>query len=216
MKKVNSIVAFTLVVFFTLMLIPNQSFATQLNNINNNPEAIVTVINNETGEKNITKIKPTVKKNNLTNIMSNDSKSFSTNYEIYVPIEDSTSKITPALSEGKNKTSGGVTARLSVDYDVSANNQKVRLNRIYGGWTPSKPMYVVSNRSVGAHTGLAKGGKKISFKPTSNSFNRYTGWGYNYRIFGDAAPRAWSSAKIRVSGMSGTSHTIKIEFTYSD
>lgn len=41
--------------------------------------------------------------------------------------------------------------------------------------------------------------------------------GYNDRIFGDSAPRAWSSAKVHIVHITAmtVTHTIKVEFTYS-
>nr|WP_312984203.1 hypothetical protein [Clostridioides sp.] len=172
----------------------------------------VTVTNDQTGETHVidqedleinTKVKP---------FRSNDN-SINVGYDVFIPLEEIKSEISPFTVEGGSKTSGGITAKLYVDYDVSSDNQKVRLNKVYGSWTPTSSLYYTTNRSVTAHTGTSAYGKKITKKPPSN-FSYTTGWGYNVRIWGSSAPRAWSTATAHVNGMSGT-HTIKVEFTYS-
>ncbi|GGE71205.1 hypothetical protein [Priestia taiwanensis] len=179
----------------------------------NKGQVKVTVTNDETGETTVLHpkiVQDSIKFRSLQS--SNDS--LDVGYEVFVPLTNSNSSgITPATDDGGVKTSGGVTARLNVNYDVSANNEQVRLNRVYGSWTPSSSLYSVTNRKVDAHSGSIHG-KKISKAPTSNTFSYTTGWGYNYRAFGDFIPRAWSSATVKVSGMTAT-HTIKVEFTYS-
>lgn len=140
-------------------------------------------------------------------------------YDVFIPIKVESHPYDPNLIgidviDGRTRTSGGVTARLYVDYDWRSNTYEIRVNRVYGGWTPSSNIYRISNREVNAHSGAGFGGKKISRKPTSNSFSYTTGWGYNKTVTGDLGPRAWSSARVTVDGMSGTSHTINVDFTF--
>lgn len=175
----------------------------------------ISVTNDQTGE--VTYLDPMDSKNKMKvlSIKSNDG-SVEVGYEVFVPLEDLNAPvITPFDTDGSSKTSGGITAKLYVDYDTNASNEKVRLNRVYGSWQPTDNSYYVTDRKVDAHSGAGTG-KTLSKTPTSNSFSYTTGWDYNYRVGGQAAPRAWSSAKGHVAGMTGTSHTIKIEFTYAD
>lgn len=138
-------------------------------------------------------------------------------YEIFIPEEklNLNTSISPFSTESGSKNEGGVSAVLKVDYDVNSTNEKVRLNKVYGSWTPKSSNYKLSERMVTAHSGVIWG-KKITKYPSSNSFSYKTGWGYNDRVFDyNSAPRAQSSAKITIVGMSGSSHTIKINFVYS-
>lgn len=138
-------------------------------------------------------------------------------YEIFIPEEklNPNMSILPFSTESGSKNEGGVSAVLKVDYDVNSTNEKVRLNKVYGSWTPKSSNYKLSDRMVTAHSGVIWG-KKLTKYPSSNSFSYTTGWGYNDRVFDyNSAPRAQSSAKITVVGMSGSSHTIKINFVYS-
>lgn len=172
----------------------------------------ISITNNQTGE---TKVLDPITANHSTkinSIQSND-ESVVVGYEVFVPIENSNSSgITPLDVSGGSKTAGGVTARLNVDYDVSSNGEQIRLNKVYGSWTPSDSMYYLTDRKVEAHSG-AIWGKNLSKTPTSNTFSYTTGWGYNYFAGGQASPRAWSSTTIHISGMTAT-YTITLEITY--
>lgn len=177
------------------------------------PDVNVTLTNDLTGE--VQNIEP-LKINNTNNsfLLKNSESPINLGYEIFIPIVNSKeNEISTRESTGGTQTSRGVKARLSVDFDTSGNNEKVRLNNISGGWSPTSNIYTITTRKVDAHSGITGNTKKISKKPSSNSFSYKTGWGYNLRVGGHASPRAWSSAKIKVNGMSAT-HTIKIEFTY--
>lgn len=177
----------------------------------------ISLINNETGEVSYidtkgTNITPMTQMNTKT--INPYSAAIVEGYNVYIPIESlESSGIIPRDIQGGQTTSGGVTAKLYVDYDTNATNEQVRLNKVYGSWTPSDSMYTVTTRKVNAHSGVGTG-KSLAKTPTTNSFSYTTGWGYNYRVGGDAVPRAWSSAVIKISGMTAT-HTIKVEFTYS-
>lgn len=131
-------------------------------------------------------------------------------YEVFIPIEGLEGIIKPFTVEGGTKTSGGVTAKLNVDYNWRESTGEIKVNRVYGSWTPSTNMYKVSNRNLLAHNGAAWGVKKLEKKPTSNTFSYTTGWGYNGTVTGAYGPMAESTAKIVVDGMSGTSHTIQL------
>ncbi|RJS50192.1 hypothetical protein CJ483_23370 [Bacillus sp. PK3_68] len=73
-------------------------------------------------------------------------------------------------------------------------------------------MIVLFSLYVNAHSGSIHG-KSLSKAPTSNTFSYTTGWGYNFFATGQASSRAWSSAKVHITGMT-TTHTISLEFTY--
>lgn len=193
------------------------------------PKVKVTVKNNLTGETKLVKALDkkissfSALKNTSTaerSVVSTDQsvKSVVEGHEIFIPSEeignqkDSNSSIVASTydTDGKTKNAGGVTARLNVAYDMGT--EKIRLNKIYGSWTPSSGYYL-TNRKVNAHTGQIWG-YKIAKTPTTNSFSYNTGFGYNpYAGGGDISPRAWSSAISHVSGMTAT-YTIQIEFTF--
>ncbi len=197
----------TLVLIFTFgLLVPNKSYANDTSL--NSKQITVSVTNDETGE--ITFLDSadyTLSKSMSRSLLSDSTVE---GYDIFVPLE---SLKTTRDSTGQQQTSGGITAKLYVDYDVSTNNEKVRLNKIYGSWTPSSNLYYLTDRKVNAHSGVVYG-KSFSAIPTANNFSYTTGWDYNIRLLGDASPRAWSSAISHISGMTAT-YTIKVEFTYS-
>ncbi len=184
----------------------------------------VTVTNNETGETTvldpIKSIGSIEKKNSIkiNSIQSVDNESVVEGHEVFIPIERITKKplgdITPFDTGSGSKTAGGVTARLSVNYDLAntSTQQKIRLNKVYGSWTPSSSMYYLTDREVDAHSGSIHG-KTISKEPTSNSFSYLTGFGYNVYATGQSSPRAWSSAISRISGMTAT-YTITLDITF--
>ncbi|KNF09411.1 hypothetical protein CLPU_3c01890 [Gottschalkia purinilytica] len=216
MKKFLKLLTSISLTFSLVLLILGNSYASD-NLVNdamlNSSQVKITVTNNETGETTV--LNPIETKNNMkVNSIRSNNESLTVGYDVFVPIEDPNSTgITPFDTAGGSKTSGGVTAKLYVDYDVSGNNEQVRLNRVYGSWTPSSSLYYLTNREVGAHSGFLTG-KSMKKNPTSDTFSYTTGWGFNDRFWGDASPRAWSSAIARVHGMTAT-HTISVEFTYS-
>ncbi|MBT2616370.1 MULTISPECIES: hypothetical protein [unclassified Bacillus (in: firmicutes)] len=173
----------------------------------------ISITNDQTGET--TFLDPIYTKNIMKiNLIKSNNNSIDVGYNFFVPLEnENSSGITPFTVTGGLKTSGGITARLNVNYDVSSNKEKIKLNKVYGSWTPSSNMYSLSTRTVNAHSGTIQGKSLPQKKPSSNSFTYTTGWGYNYFATGQASPRAWSSAKAHISGMTAT-HTIKLEFTY--
>lgn len=182
------------------------------------PEAIAYLINDQTGEKtqlNVKDVSPTEDLLNQFQLRSfSDETNLTKTYEVFTEIPDGT--ITTFDSSGGNKTGGGVTAKINVNYDISGTdkNKDIRVNSYNGSWTPSSKLYVVGSRVSGVHSGLITGGKNRQDKPTSNSFSYKTGWGYNVLIKGGNSPRAWMDCKISVSGMSGTSYTLSLEVTF--
>ncbi|PEA07008.1 hypothetical protein CON38_24890 [Bacillus cereus] len=174
----------------------------------------VTITNDQTGESTVSILDPNDKNNNVKiNSILSSNQSKVVGYDVFVPIKTpNSSKITPLDDTGGSKNEGGVTARLNVNYDVSTNGEQIKLNKVYGSWTPSSSMYYLTNRTVNAHSGAVHGNNLVNY-PTSNTFSYTTGWGYNYFATGQGSPRAWSSAKINISGMTST-YTIKLEITY--
>ena len=219
-KKFLKICFYSFILSFVVLFATDKTYASE-----NVPEskAKITITNDQTGETKVLSPKETknaLKVNSIKKFSAlaadSENEGLEVGYDVFVPVNIPTSSgsgMTTADTDGSSKTAGGVTAKLYVNYDVSTNNEKVRLNKVYGSWTPSSSMYSLSNRYVEAHSGTIYG-KTIVKKPTSNSFSYPTGWGYNYRALGQASPRAWSSAKISISGMTST-YTIKVEFTYS-
>ena len=193
------------------------------------PKAKVTVINNLTGES---KAIPVIDKKISTEISpksintlerstvfkESNVKSFVEEHEVFIPSQELgvnskvplRGSVTTYDSKGGVQSAGGITAKLNVAYDMGV--EKIRLNKVYGSWSPSHGYYL-TNRKVNAHTGQLWG-YTFSKAPTTNSFSYTTGFGYNrYAGGGDISPRAWSSAVSRVSGMSAT-YTIQVEFTF--
>lgn len=174
-------------------------------------EATVTITNDQTGE--VTILDPEETKKNLKiKKVKSKGEAKSANFEIFVPIEDP-SLITPTLVSGGTKTAGGVTATLNADYNLRNSNQEIQLNRVYGTWKPSSSMYYLTNRTVNAHSGSVWGSSLSTKYPTSNIFGYSTGWGYNLFGGGDGSPRAWTSAKINISGMTST-YTISLQIVF--
>lgn len=90
--------------------------------------------------------------------MQNKVKSHSTStigYEIFIPIESPKDQdvISPLTIDGGIKDSGGVTARLYADYNWISSTGNLRINKVYGSWTPKLSIYRVSDRVVRAHNG---------------------------------------------------------------
>lgn len=134
---------------------------------------------------------------------------------IHIPLTKHTSNmVTRSNVETNQKTGGGVTATLSVDYDISHNNDSIKVNKYYGDWKVSHSMYYVTNRNVGIHNGMW--GRSHTARPTSDSFFYNLNWGYNSYIYGaPQSPRVWSEADCRVAGMDGV-YRIKVEYLYGD
>lgn len=173
----------------------------------------VSITNDQTGET--TFLEPIV-----TEIMKplsiNSDSNLVEGYEVFIPLEEflNPSEIKPFTQEGKEKTEAGVTAKLYVDYVLNSSGTQIRFDTVWGSWTPD-PMYVVTNRKVDAHSSTYWGGK-LSETPAYNTFWYNTGFDYNTRVLGDGGPRAWSSAKIHVTGMEGLSHTITVDFNFAN
>ena len=101
-----------------------------------------------------------------------------------------------------------------LNYYTDGQPDEIRLNEISGNWQPSDGMYIIQNRSVGAHSGQPLG-SSLNEVPSGNTFSYPTNFGFNDFIYEtNSLPRAWSSADVTVSGMSGTSYTIEVEFTF--
>lgn len=189
----------------------------------NESQVKISVTNDQTGETKILNPIETYNNVKVESIESIDVDEDTTikrvGYSVFVPIESLESSdeglITPFTVDGDFRDSGGVTATLYVDYNWNESDGEIKVNRLYGGWDPSSSIYYLSNREASVHSGILYG-EEVNLKPTSNSFSYTTGWGYNYaQTGGDFAPRAWSSAKVHISGMSST-HTIELDFTFPE
>ncbi|OBW54753.1 hypothetical protein A9986_14115 [Solibacillus silvestris] len=185
------------------------------------PEAkfVVSVTNDETGET--TLLKPILLKSKLNDQIGTYSQSEveirSVGYEVFIPLENPTSsEISLFDSAGSKKTEAGVTASINVDYNLRASNTEIQLTKVYGSWSTDEKVYVLSNRTVNAHSGSSLGTSLPTKYPTSNTFSYTTGFGYNKFGNGDGSPRAWSSVKAQVSGMPSSSATISVEVVFPD
>lgn len=111
-------------------------------------------------------------------------------------------------------TTTDVEATISMNYD--RQGEKIRVNKIYGAWKPATSMIQLSNREVIYGDGVPVVGKSDHKYPVSNSFSYTTGWGwvdfYPSSTGTLSGARAYSSAKVSVSGMSG-SHMIEVYVT---
>lgn len=179
----------------------------------NGVEAFATIENIATGEKKYYNLitRDVYQNNNARDTTATAS------YEVFIPIE---SLGNPNSSNLKSTTSGeenthGVTAKLSVVFQVNASNEMVKAIKVYGSWNPNSSLYYLSNRYVMLHSGSTSDGRRLEKYPSKNSFSYKTGWGYNYRIWGDARPRAISEARIHISGMSGSTYLITVNVPYS-
>ena len=133
-------------------------------------------------------------------------------YSVTIPIGVQTRADT-----GKETTNAGVAASLHVVYTLSSDKEQINITRLYGSWTPSSSLYIVSNRETGLTNHGATVTKSMIKYPASNSFSYSVSWGYQNFVTGVIqSPYAWSEATVQVSGMSGTSYTAFIEFNFPD
>jgi hypothetical protein len=214
-SMISSSLCLAILAFFTLGI--STSYADEF--IENEVKVKVTVTNNETGEVRVAEEyieKVSSIQTNTFTIQSDDSVNYDAGFDVFVPIEDEDEEmiITPFANKGSTKTSGGVTARVSANYDIRNNGQEIRVNKMMGGWTPSHSMYIVEGKKASVTNGAGQG-KRLNSTFASNvrGFEVPTGWGYNYFIGGDASPRAWTNAVVRVSGMNGT-HNLEVEVLF--
>lgn len=178
-------------------------------------DVTITITNDQTGE--VTTLDPEeTKKNTKVNQIKTTGHSKTLNYDVLIPLDEiagtleDPSIIRPLDITGGSKTAGGISAKLNVDYDVRGETIKVK--RVYGSWTPTSSMYYVSTRKVEWHSGVYWGNQLLRHPP-NNSFSYTVDWNYNQFAFGQASPRAWSSAKGHISGMTST-YTISLEVAF--
>lgn len=178
------------------------------------PENKAYLINESTGEVEELQVREvTTNLPSSRSVMTDSGGSETSTFEIFAPIEVPEDSKLSRTSSGSNKTSGGVTAKINVNYDINSKGDQIRVNSYNGSWTPSSGMYVISGRAAGVHSGFVAGGKSMTKYPTGNSFNYKTGWGYNTRLLGGNSPRTWVDCVIKVSGMSGQ-HKLVLEHTF--
>lgn len=95
----------------------------------NNADIKVIIINDET-EDEVVLDYDIMKQNTKQIYTKKDGNSLEVGYNIFIPLGKLSDKILTFTSTGGYQNSGGVTAKLYVDYDVSSNNEKVRLNKV--------------------------------------------------------------------------------------
>lgn len=198
-----------LLLVLTLLLVLQLPIQARAKEINDDPFIIngtAKITNLETGE---------VKEVELTDIKELSTFNFNKDGNNYDKTVEATFKI-PQISIDSNneigeKDNGDVTAKLTMNYDYSASDEKIRINYISGHWIPLNDFILVDNREVGCHDGRPLG-KSFKKYPTSNTFYYSTGWGYvdyypvNPPISG---PRAYSEARVIIPGM-GSGYMIEV------
>lgn len=208
-----SLISFALLIFGILST--NTVSAKENVQASKNSNVEITITNDKTGET--TKLDPEDSTNSVSvsplnsGVNSKQGENL-TGYDVFIPIDKSSNLVTPYAEDGSSKKSGGVTARLWVGYNWNSSSGKLKLKTVRGNWTPSSNIYSVSNRKAIAQNGVLPGTglKKLTKRPTINSFSYATGWGYQSVPTGQDGAMAESTAKIKVSGMSGISHTINV------
>lgn len=101
----------------------------------NNADIKVIIINDET-EDEVVLDYDIMKQNTKQIYTKKDGNSLEVGYNIFIPLVKLSDKIltftstSTSTSTGGYQNSGGVTAKLYVYYDVSSNNEKVRLNKV--------------------------------------------------------------------------------------
>ena len=201
MKKIFSMI----MVLALCWEIPLSAFATETD-IPVKISAVMT--NNETGERIPVEVEQIVLPQVRTFLEAEGSNQDVTANAVFkIPTE-----LNPRFTD-TSITTTDVTASISINYD--RQGEKIRVNRVYGSWQPATSMIEISNRRVDYGDGVP-GGEKGHKNPTSNTFSYTTGWGWVnwYPAVPDAysGARAFSSALVSVSGMSG-SHTIEVFVT---
>lgn len=210
-SKSKLIISSVLVSFLSLTAISSASAAEDITQTSA-PEATVSLVDEITGEVTYLEAKQIKKAPKLSRSFSASNAELieEVEYEVFVPIPDG--NISSRASGSNSKNSGGVTAKVQLDYSLNSKGDMITVSKLSGSWTPSSNIYSVTSRSVGAHSGLVVGGQKMSKVPTSNTFSYTTGWKANSRLMGGNSPRGWADAVIKVSGMSG-SHKLTVEVT---
>lgn len=119
---------------------------------------------------------------------------------------------------GGTQGTGSASARVTVDYDTRtvSGKREIRINRVYGGWTPLQSGVTFRSREVFYGAGIPMSGAYSATRtPTSNSFSYATGWGWveHYPVLPacGSGPRAFTSARFGVSGMA--SFTLEVFVT---
>lgn len=164
--------------------------------------AQATVTDLQTGEVQILDVKPIITPAFAGNTYGDDGIR-TEGYEVFVPLPDGSVRLLD--NEGGSKSVGGVTATLNVEYQLSTNQQNVKMTRVYGSWIPSSGLYYVTNRSVAAGQGTMGTSEyhTLHQTPQSDSFSYATNWGYSTRLPNDYAGQqhAYSEGTVYVGGM---------------
>lgn len=182
-------------------------------NYDNSLEAVAIIENLSTGGKQYYELSSV---SNCEQYSTNEN-SLTARYEVFIPIEtpfDTLLSTNLLDTESGGNNTHGVKAKLNVVYQVDSTGEEVKAQKVYGSWTPNSTLYYLTNRYVMLHSGSTPAGKKLERYPNKNKFEYVTNWGYNFRVWGEARPRAISEAIIHVSGMSST-YKITVNLPYS-
>lgn len=202
MKKIFS----TIIVFLLCFGFSLNVSATE---INLPWEISATIINNETGEHVPVEVALTIlPETRMFSEEKNSSQNITATAIFKIPVGAK-----PRYTDTATTTTD-VEATISMNYD--RQGEKIRVNKIYGSWKPATSMIQLSNREVIYGDGVPFVGKSAHKYPTSNSYSYTTGWGwvdfYPASTGAASGARAYSSANVSVSGMSG-SHLIEVYVT---
>lgn len=198
-----------LVLMFLLVFQPSaQATSEKMNNDSFVINGTAKITNLETGE--VKKIKLTnIKELSTFNIEKNDN-----NYEKIIETTFKFPQISTSAEESVEKRND-VKAVLTINYDYSRSDDKIRINSFSGSWTPENKYILVDNRVTGCTDGrLIPIAKSITKYPTSNTFYYSTGWGYveYYPVSDYSGPRAYSEARVIIPGM-GNGYKIELKLS---
>lgn len=169
------------------------------------PVVEVTIIDENTGEdvseyaqveEIYSSVSPSGK---LSRSLSNNIESNEVSYEVTFTVPG---QIKPRADVGNSKNSDAK-ATINANYDSRKVNGKsqIRLNRVWGGWTPNNKMVIIESRQVGYQDTISY--NSATKYPGGNSFTYTTGWGYVEHGAGGTGYMGYaeSGARIRISGM---------------
>lgn len=200
-KKISSL--FLALVMCLSLCVPAFAADTNIANAEKNVDVImeVTATNLTTGEQKTTEIfaNSIVPANMGAKNFNDEEQEYTVGCDVFLSLDNG--EIQPLNADGSSTTQCGVTATLNATYTLRYNNEDIKITNFSGGWTPSSPLFYLTDQEVGITNG-GFWGDTIRENPTSNSFSYDTGWDYVPRqANGNYQARAWSDAVVYVAGM---------------
>lgn len=177
--------------------------------------AKITLTDNKNNTEEIFYVEPQIVVSKLQKRSNNEdgSTSYAATCTVFIPLNVNANG---GLTRGETiggQANDGVRGMMTVYYDYIPSDNLLRTNAVEGSWTMNSTYYYLGNREVGLHSGTGNG-YLLEEHPTTNSYEYITGWGYVNRYWDTLSARAWSEADIYISGMSGTSGHITVDFAF--